>query len=386
MVAPRLYWFPTIPDWRRRVTDFYRAGRKDWDSLVALAKMPLDYSATSFLDDVLRRTFPEPPSDIAVPAARLALLGSSTLTHLQASIRVAGLRRGMHFTIYENEYGQYMQETLDKSSALHKFAPTVALLALDAAHVVANLGAFRERQLDDAATYARNNVAMVWGLLKQSFKCQVIQQTPISVFPAVLGSNEHRLTRSGESLIREFNLALRQLADLENVDILAIDNYAARYGLESLHDTALWHRAKQEVALPAAPLYGDLVARIVAAAQGRSAKCLVVDLDNTIWGGIVGDDGIAGIVLGQGSAEGEAYVSIQEYLRELRGRGILLAVCSKNDATNALEPFEHHPEMVLRRNDFVSFAANWDSKAENIRAIAAELNIGLDSMVSVDDS
>ncbi len=148
----------------------------------------------------------------------------------------------------------------------------------------------------------------------------------------------------------------------------------------------MWHRAKQEVALPATPMYGDLVARLVAAKQGRSFKCLVLDLDNTVWGGVVGDDGLEGLALGQGSALGEAFVAFQDYARELSRRGVILAVCSKNDEANALEPFEAHPEMVLRRGDIACFVANWSDKATNIRTIARELNIGLDALVFIDDN
>ena len=112
----------------------------------------------------------------------------------------------------------------------------------------------------------------------------------------------------------------------------------------------------------------------------------MLDLDNTLWGGVIGDDGLDGIVLGQGSALGEAFVAFQDYARELGRRGIILAVCSKNDPANALEPFEKHPEMLLKRNDLASFVANWTDKAHNIRTIAEELNIGLDSLVFVDDN
>ena len=133
-------------------------------------------------------------------------------------------------------------------------------------------------------------------------------------------------------------------------------------------------------------MYGELVVRLLAAKQGRSSKCLVLDLDNTLWGGVVGDDGLEGLVLGQGSALGEAFVAFQDYARELSRRGVILAVCSKNDEANALEPFEKHPEMLLRRGDIASFVANWSDKAANIRAIAQELNIGLDALVFVDDN
>ena len=135
----------------------------------------------------------------------------------------------------------------------------------------------------------------------------------------------------------------------------------------------------------ATPLYGEPVARLLAAKQGWSAKCLVLDLDNTIWGGVIGDDGLDGITLGQGSAAGEAFLAFQKYARDLAKRGIILAVCSKNEEVDALSPFERHPEMLLRRSDIACFVANWRDKAQNIRAIAEHLNIGLDTLVFVDD-
>jgi FkbH-like protein len=112
----------------------------------------------------------------------------------------------------------------------------------------------------------------------------------------------------------------------------------------------------------------------------------VLDLDNTLWGGVIGDDGLNGIVLGQGSALGEGFVAVQDYAKDLARRGIILAVCSKNDEQNALEPFDKHPEMVLKRSDIASFRANWDDKVANIRAIAEDLNIGLDALVFLDDN
>src|ERR1700751_2395717 len=130
-------------------------------------------------------------------------------------------------------------------------------------------------------------------------------------------------------------------------------------GIAAWHDPVLWHCAKQDIHPGASPLYGDLVARLIAAQQGRSAKCLVLDLDNTIWGGVIGDDGLEGIVLGQGSALGEAFLSLQSYAVELSERGVILAVCSKNDEHVAINAFERHPEMILTRKQVASFVANW---------------------------
>ena len=134
-------------------------------------------------------------------------------------------------------------------------------------------------------------------------------------------------------------------------------------------------------------MYGDLVGRLIAAQQGRSLKCLVLDLDNTLWGGVVGDDGLEGLVLGQGSALGEAFVAFQDYARELSRRGVILAVCSKNDEANALEPFEKHPEMVLQaRPTSPASSPTGPTRPPTSAPSPQQLNIGLDSLVFVDDN
>jgi FkbH-like protein len=161
--------------------------------------------------------------------------------------------------------------------------------------------------------------------------------------------------------------------------------HAARGG-EALADPVRWHQAKQLVSPVLAPLYGDLVARVLAAALGLSRKVLVLDLDNTLWGGVIGDDGLDGIQLGQGSAAGEAHLALQRYAAALGRRGIVLAVCSKNDSAVAEHAFEHHPDMALARSDIACFVANWRDKATNLRSIARSLNLGLDSLVFVDDN
>src|SRR5215212_8142793 len=313
--------------------------------------------------------------------------GSSTMAHLHSAIRVAGLRRGLWISIYENDYGQYWQELTDPASALHEFKPNAVLFALDPHHLAAGLGAALDRaEAEHGFSELQDRIRECWRLAREAFHCPVIHQVPLPVHPTLLGNNEHRLPGSRQALIARLNHALRELADAEGVDLLALDARAAIDGLKAWHDPALWHRAKQEISPAAGPMYGELVARLLAAKQGRSAKCLVLDLDNTVWGGVVGDDGLEGLVIGQGSALGEAFVAFQEYARELSRRGVILAVCSKNDEANALEPFDKHPEMVLKRRDIASFVANWDDKPANIRAIAEELNIGLDALVLVDDN
>jgi len=382
-----LYWLPRIEQWRERLRRLGDAGDGVWDEAVALAGARLDALQTNALDTMSRRALTEPPRTVGDKPVRLALLGSSTLAHLHPAIRVAGLRRRLWIETYENDYGQYWQELADPGSALHRFKPNAILLALDARHLASGINA--ASSADDVAAALgdiRERIRACWRLARDNFGCPVIHQLALPVHPPLIGGNEHRLAGSRAEFIARLNGELRRLADADGVDVLALDTRAAQDGLDAWYNPELWHRAKQEVSPAAAPMYGELVMRLVAAHRGRAYKALVLDLDNTIWGGVVGDDGVEGLVLGQGSALGEAFAEFQDYARELSRRGVILAACSKNDETNALEPFERHPEMVLKRGDIASFVANWGDKPANLRAIAAELNIGLDALVFVDDN
>lgn len=387
-----LHWLPApAADWKARVRALGGApgdgDDADWAEAVALANVGLNFVQTSALDQAVRRRFPAPPAALATKPVRLALLGSPTMAHLHPAIRMAGLRRGLWIDLYENDFGQYQQELADTGSDLHGFRPTAVLLALDAHHLAAGLTAGMDAAASDAALAdVTARLRDLWRQARETLRCPVIQQVPLPLHPLLLGANEHRLPGSPAAFIARLSAAMRSLADEAGVHLLALDDRAARDGLGAWHSPTLWHHAKQEIDPRAAPLYGDLVGRLLAALQGRSSKCLVLDLDNTVWGGVIGDDGMEGIVIGQGSAGGEAYVAFQAYARELSRRGVILAVCSKNDEANAVEPFEKHPDMVLRRADIASFVANWSDKAGNIRAIAQELNIGLDSLVFVDDN
>jgi FkbH-like protein len=382
-----LHWLPTIPDWRQRLRTLAADPGTAWDNAVALANARLNFVLTNALDETVRRILPAGPDTLATKKVRLAVLGSSTLTHLLPGIRVAGLRRGIWIDTYENDYGQYLQELSDPDSPLHAFKPTAILVALDAYHLTAGVTSGMDADSAQAAlSEVQDRMRDVWQRARDAFRCPIVQQTALPVHLPLLGGNEHRLPGSRAWFVSRLNQAIRLMAEQEGVDILAIDDRAVRDGIGKWHDAALWHRSKQEVSPVASPMYGDLVGRWLAAKQGRSFKCLVLDLDNTVWGGVIGDDGMEGIALGQGSPLGEAYTAFQEYARELSRRGVILAVCSKNDEANALEPFEKHPDMVLRRGDIASFVANWSNKADNIRAIAQELNIGLDALCFIDDN
>ena len=338
----------------------------------------MDFARTVKLDRAVQRALGHAGHTRAAgfTTVKLALLGSSTLTHLVPGIRVAGLRRGLLIEVFEPPYGTYWQELADPASGLHAFAPTVVLLALDARRV-AEMG---------SGEAVLQHMHECWRMAKQAFACAVVQQTVMPILPLLLGSQEHRLATSPAAIVDAVNAGLRTAADAEGVSILALDAFVREDGIRRWHEAALWYRAKQEVHPAMSPMYGEQVARVVGALLGQSRKCLVLDLDHTLWGGGIGDDGLEGIVLGQGSAAGEAHLGLQRYAKQLMQRGVVLAVCSKNDEANALLPFERHPEMVLRLGDIACFIANWEDKATNLRRIAKTLNLGLDSLVFVDDN
>jgi len=385
-----MHWLPSAKDWRQRLKTLGENPDDMWPAAVALAGTNLDFLGTNALDTVLRRHMHQPQASAlssGIAPIRLAVLGSSTTTHLHPAIRVGGLRRGLWIDTFEPEYGTWAAEAEAPSPALRQFAPNAVLFCLDARHLTAGLRA----DMDEAAAAAEldavtSRIRHAWAGARAAFRCPILHQAALPVHPPLLGCQEHRLPGSPLAFITRLNARLREIADQDRVDILALDQRAAVDGIVQWHDPGLWHHAKQEVALPAAPLFGDLVARWAAAIRGRSFKCLVLDLDNTLWGGVIGDDGLEGIVLGQGSAEGEAHAAFQAYARDLGRRGVILAVCSKNDIANAVEPFDRHPEMVLRRDDIACFVANWTDKPANLRAIAETLNIGLDALVFADDN
>jgi FkbH-like protein len=380
-------WLPKAPDLSHRIAAL-KGQAAPFSAWVALAQADLNFLQTEMLSQALSGAFPTPPSqELIAPPMRLALLGSCTTQHLHAAIRIAALRRSLWVDIYEPEYSQYFSELTAPSAGLHRFKPTAILFAFDARHMTRGLAAHHTD--DNAAQIISESIQHVtscWQLAARSFDATLLHQTILPVFPNLMGENEQQLAGSPAAAVQRLNADLRKFAGVHRVSLLALDQHAARDGISAWHSEIFWHQSKQDIVPTAAPLYGDLVGRLLAAAAGRSAKCAVLDLDNTLWGGVIGDDGLDGIVLGQGSAEGEAFLAFQQYLKGLSARGVILAVCSKNDEANALAVFERHPEMLLRRSDIACFVANWQDKATNIRQISQELNIGLDSLVFIDDN
>ena len=215
--------------------------------------------------------------------------------------------------------------------------------------------------------------------------CQIIQNNFDLPPWRLLGNHDARHPAGFSRYASLVNLGLQDAAP-PYVTIHDIDHLAATWGRWSWGEERFYHHAKLACSPEHLVDYAHSLASLVLAQLGAARKCLVLDLDNTLWGGVIGDDGLGGIRLGQGDPEGESFVAFQHYVKGLRERGVILAVCSKNTDSIAREVFEKHTEMVLRLDDISCFMANWDDKATNLGRIAEQLNIGLNSLVFVDDN
>ncbi len=385
--SPMMSWLPIADDFRadlRAALDQAKPA-DSCERLSALAAHRLGFLETVQLDRALARLdLKEAPGFQPV---RLAILASSTVDHLPPAIRVAGLRRKLLIDVYTGAYGQYRQDLLDPASALHRFKPQAVLFSLSAREAIARVPLTAAKaEVEGAIEQFIAELRPLWRQVREIGGAAVIQQTFIDVSEPLFGNYDRMVPGAPGAVVARLNDRLCEAATQDGALLLDVARASQRDGIDAWFDVGRWLQGKLEVAPQAAPLYGDLAARILAAQRGLSKKCLVLDLDNTLWGGVIGDDGLDGIVLGEGSGAGEAHLALQRYAKQLKERGVILAVCSKNDAKIAEAAFRDHPEMVLRREDIAAFQANWDDKAQNLKAIATRLNIGVDSLVFVDDN
>lgn len=324
-------------------------------------------------------------SGAPLPAARrvkIALLGGFTTQLMRPILDVSCLAHGIDARIYECEYGLYRQEVLDRASGLHRFRPDVVVLATHWRD--AQLPPFVE-DVDAAVDRIVGGLEALWDICTGELRAHVIQHNFDVPTVESYGQLSRALAGGRARVLARANLELLARAR-DGVSILDFDGAAAAFGKDRWSAPKLWYLAKQHPAPEALPLWVDHLVAQLRALLGLGKKVLALDLDNTLWGGVIGEDGLDGIRLGAHSPEGEAHQDLQRYARELRERGVVLVVCSKNNEADAREPFEAHPEMILRMEDIAVFRANWIDKASNLREIAATLGLGLESFVFVDDN
>ncbi len=323
---------------------------------------------------------------LAKPAARrvcrVALLGNTNFELLAPILRITAFAAGIDLVLYAGGFGQQTQEILDPASPLQSFHPEVVFFATD----WRVLGLSEESaEPGIAVSKAISDLRMLWSQCRHRFGAYVVQHNFEVPEVASYGRLSAALPGGRSRILKQINVALQEAAAVESsVAILDFEQAAATFGKRHWYRATEWHTARQYPAAALPHLARHQIA-LLRAVLGLSAKALILDLDGVLWGGVVGEDGVGGIILGSSGA-GEAYRDFQRYIKTLRKRGVLLAVCSKNNDADARAPFFSHPDSILGLGDFAAFVANWDSKDENLRRIATQLRIGLDSFVFLDDN
>lgn len=317
---------------------------------------------------------------------RIAVLGGSTTHDIIDMLELFLLNFGIEPRFYESEYGQFYEDALF-GQELAEFQPELVFL-----HTSFRNLRFLPTAEDDAASVAEKldretaRFTAVWENVSTRFGCPVIQNNFEPPYYRLLGNRDAWDPRGWTCYAREMNRRFADYAAAHESFYLNDLAYAAGdYGLQAWSDPLYWHMYKYCMCLNAIPAFAYQTACIVKSIYGKNKKALVLDLDNTLWGGVVGDDGVEGIEIGQETSMGQSYAEFQRYLKTLSSYGVLLAVNSKNDEVNALAGLEH-PDGALKPRDFVAIRANWEPKSKNFGDIAAALNILPDSMVFVDDN
>ncbi|WP_275173823.1 HAD family hydrolase [Bradyrhizobium sp. CSS354] len=356
-----------------------------WGHLAARSRQATSFSEMFYLS-TLRKKAKLHTTESVQPRLRLALIGGYNLYPLHELVEHLLAIRGIECERFLGEYDNFVSEVLDGSSPLYAFKPDLAFILPNANHCRFS-GA-----LLDAVQHQREAVV---GAAEQLLNLAqtFIERSGAAVILANfalpggldLGSFRSRTLGADWSFRKAVNLELGLRAPAE-VQICDVEFLSARRGITAAEDARAWYESKQ----PGSPDFLVDVAQelghLIASRKQSPKKVLALDLDQTLWGGVIAEDGIEGIELGDSSPRGEAFKAFQKYLLSLSERGVLLAVCSKNDHARAIEVFEKHPEMVLRLEHFAAFKANWDPKSDNLQRIADELRVGVDSFVFADDN
>lgn len=318
---------------------------------------------------------------------RVAVLGGSTTNEIVDQLELMLLHYGIKPTFYQSEYAQYWQDAMFGNEALDSFRPDIVYIHTSWRNITEfpTTSSSRE-EVDVLLENTYRHFAVMWDRLAERFGCPVIQDNFDRPAWRLLGNRDVYDYRGRTNFIARLNQKLYQYAESHKAFFVNdVDFLAASYGLDEWSNPLYWHMYKYSLCLDAVPSLAKSVADIIKSIYGKNKKVLVCDLDNTLWGGVVGDDGVEGIQVGPEVPVGQIYSEFQQYVKELKSIGVLLAVNSKNDEENAIAGL-NHPDGPLKPGDFVSVKANWDNKDRNMQAIAAELNLGVDSFVFIDDN
>lgn len=321
-----------------------------------------------------------------LPVLNVALLGDNPTQLLNVALKGYAINEGYNLNLYEAEYNQIDLEILNQASELYEANPRFVLIFQSTQKL---LSKFYKTPKNERHLFAEKHISLVSNYIENlnaNLKCNILYCNFPETDESVFGNFGNKTDVSFIYQLRKINFELMNLAiNYKNFFVNDIALLQNRFGINHSHSPSMLANSSMIYTLDFLPYIAKNTIDIIKAINGKIKKCLIMDLDNTLWGGIIGDDGMEGIQIGH-LGIGEAFTRLQKWAKELKERGIILAVCSKNDENNAKEPFEKHPEMVLRLDDIAVFVANWNNKADNIRYIQQVLNIGFDSLVFIDDN
>lgn len=318
---------------------------------------------------------------------KIAVLGGSTTHDIIRVLEVFLLQQGIRPRFYESEYAQYWQDVMFDNPELTEFAPDLIYIHTSNRNVTAYPSVTDPAETVDAMVEEQyEHFRVMWEKIADKFRCPVIQNNFEYPFYRVLGNQEAVYVQGRIHFLNRLNEKFYEYAREHSAFYIHDINYmAAAYGLDEWADPFYWHMYKYAMCMRAIPAFSYNLSNIIKAVFGRNKKSLVLDLDNTLWGGIVGDDGVENLEIGQETSMGQVYAEFQGYLKAQKEIGVMLNVNSKNEYDNAVAGLEH-PDGILKPDDFILIKANWEPKSRNIVEIAEEMNILPDSLVFVDDN
>ncbi len=321
------------------------------------------------------------------PPLRVAILGGSTTSEVRNFIELFLLNDGINAEFYESRYNQYYEDAVFDNPSLDAFSPQYIYIHTNHENILQWPSCSDSPKIvDEKLENMVQHLSDVWSSLEEKYHAPIFQNNFELPFSRPLGNMDATAHNGKTQFVIQLNQALAQHANTaDNFYIHDLQYLSAWFGLSRWFDRAQWHTYKFAMCNEAFPHIGKSIATLIKAANGKSKKCLVCDLDNTLWGGVIGDDGPQDIKIGSRCPEGEAYAELHQYIKGLKDRGIILAICSKNDENNALSGLALK-ESILKEDDFSIIKANWLPKDQNILAIASELNISTDALVFLDDS
>lgn len=318
---------------------------------------------------------------------KIAILSGSTIGDFKNILEIFLLEVGIKPIFWEGEYNRFYEDAVFENEGLDKFAPDIVYIHttnknLDLLVSIGDSSDCIKEKLENNFLKFKD----IWNHLKEKYNCIIIQNNFEYLQYRILGNSECYYPYGTVNFINQMNqLFYEYMNETSGIYINDINYLSAWYGLEKWHNSSHWHLYKYAFDIHAIPCASKSVADIIKSLYGKNKKAIAVDLDNTLWGGVIGDDGINKIKLGEEDPEGRPFTELQKYLKELTKLGVVLNICSKNDESNAKEGFKH-PSSVLDLDDFQVIKANWDNKDLNIKEIASEINIGIDSIVFLDDN